>query len=185
MAQNRETTVTHNTPLPEGYAFLPKGNMYKTLHCRRLTHEAGKPVFVVEEGKKVIGIRVPKSVFFQVQTLARETLSDRRAATEQRDATLVRQAAIELDKQFPKISSGEKEMVLKHGFRKLSGRVGRTGTIPMAKKVLFAVIAHIRHEHTDYDQMMDKGINREDARRRIAKDMQGVLRLWGARGGKR
>lgn len=185
MPRKREITVASSKPMPKGYAFLPKGNQYKTLHCRRLTHETGKPLFIVEEGKKVIGIRVPKHIFFQVQSLARETLSSRRAATEQRDAALVRQAASELEKQFPNIPSGEKEMVLKHGFRKYSGRVGRTGLMPMSKKVLFAVIAHIRHKHTNYDQMLNKGMDRDEARRAIAKKTQDMLREWGAKGGKR
>jgi hypothetical protein len=184
MARKREITVSPNKPMPRGYAFLPKGNQYKTLHCRRLTHEAGKPLFVVEDKKKVIGMRVPKHIFFQVQSLARETLDDRRAATEKRDNTLVRQAEAELAKQFPKLPEVEREAILKHAFRKHSGRVGRTGLTPMSKKVLFAAIAHIRHKHTGYDAMLNRGLDRDEARRAIAKKVQDILQEWGAKGGK-
>ena len=183
MGAKREITVSSTKPMPKGYAFLPKGNQYKTLHCRRLTHEAGKPLFVVEAGNKVIGLRVPKNIFFQVQSLARETLADRREAVQKRDNVLNRQAEVELIKQFPKIPKAEKDAVLKHAFRKYSGRVGRTSTTPMSRKVLFAVIAHIRHRHTNYDAMMDRGVDREKARRAIQKEVQEKLCKWG-RGGK-
>lgn len=182
--KKREITVSPSSPLPKGYAFLPKGVQYKTLHGRKMTHEAGKPLYVVQDpkSKKALGIRIPKSIFFQVQELARETLATRRAATEKRDATLVRQAAAELEKQFPKIPEAEEEAILKHGFRKYSGRVGRTSQMPMSKKVVFAVIAHIRHKHTEYDRLMDGGMSREEARKAVAKKIQDMLRVWGQKG---
>ncbi|CAI6294203.1 unnamed protein product [Periconia digitata] len=176
----QEYTVSVNTPMPKGYAFLKKGIKYKTLHCRRLTHEAGKPVYVVENNKKLIGIRIPKSIYFHVQSLANETLPARRLATEQRDAALVRTAAAELDSQFPNIPKEDRKKILNHGFRKNSGRVGRTNQMPMSRKVLYAVVAHIRHKHTNYDQMLNDGTTREDARKKIHKKLQSILREWGA-----
>ncbi|PVI00935.1 hypothetical protein DM02DRAFT_654956 [Periconia macrospinosa] len=175
----RELVVSPNTPMPPGYTFLKKGIKYKTLHCRRLTHEAGKTVYRVEENKKVLGIRVPKSIFFRVQSLANETLPARRLATEQRDAALVRSAAAELDHQFPDIPKVDRENVLNHGFKKYSGRVGRTGQIPMPRKVLYAVIAHIRHRHTEYDHMLRDGIPRDEARKAVQKRLQSILHQWG------
>jgi hypothetical protein len=180
-----EFTVGPTAPMPQGYAFLKKGVQYKTLHCRRLTHEAGKPVYVVEHKRKVLGIRVPKSIFHHVQSLANETLPARRLATEQRDTALIRTAATEIERQFPQIPQDEKELVLKHGFKKYTGRVGRTGQIPMPRKVLYAVIAHVRHKHTGYDAMLDGGMSRDDARRAIQKPLQAMLRRWGATQGRK
>ncbi|ORY03334.1 hypothetical protein BCR34DRAFT_591627 [Clohesyomyces aquaticus] len=185
MAPTREITVTSMTPMPQGYAFLPKGNQYKTLHCRRLTREAGKTVYVVEDRKKAVGIRVPKSIFFRVQSLARETHTTRVAATERRDAALIRQAEAELHTLFPKIPKKEMEVVLKRAFRKHSGRVGRTGKEPMRKKVQLAVIAHIRHTHTEYDQLLNGGLDRQDGRKATWKKLEQVLREWGSKAGKR
>ncbi|KAF2269524.1 hypothetical protein CC78DRAFT_550880 [Lojkania enalia] len=176
----RETTVSPKVPIPKGYAFLPKGNQYKTLHCRRLTHEAKKTLYVVEDGKKVIGIRVPKNIFFRVQSLARETLSSRRAATETREGTLIRKAELEVDQLFPRIPKVERDAVLKRAFRKHSGRVGRSSQTPMPRKVRLAVIAHIRHKHTEYDVLLNKGVKREDARTAVSEKMLGILRQWGA-----
>ncbi|KAF2276404.1 uncharacterized protein EI97DRAFT_494000 [Westerdykella ornata] len=183
MPPKHEITVTADKPMPQGYAFLPKGSQYKTLHCRKLTHEAGRRVYVVVEGKgkRVLGIRVPKSIFFQVQSLARETFASRRAATAQRDNALIRQAAMAIETQFPDIPEDEKEAVLKHGFRKYSRRVGRTGQLAMEKRVNLAVIAHIRHKHTEYDKLLGEGMVKKKARLEIRKKTQAVLHEWGAK----
>ncbi|KAF2702852.1 hypothetical protein K504DRAFT_464029, partial [Pleomassaria siparia CBS 279.74] len=176
----REITVSPTAPMPRGYAFLPKGVAYKTLHCRRQTQEAGKTLYVVQANKKVLGIRVPKSIFFRVQATAKQSLPSRRLATEKRDDALVRTAATEIDKQFPKIPKTERELVLGHGFKKYSGRVGRTGQIPMPRKVVLAVIAHIRHKHTKYDEFLNNGTERDDARRAVQGKIEKMLRDWGA-----
>ncbi|KAF3038585.1 hypothetical protein E8E11_002303 [Didymella keratinophila] len=145
----KEITVSSGTPMPKGYGFLLKGNRYKTSHCRKLTHDAGKTLFVVVNAKKQqLGLRVPNFILHQVHRQAKETLLARRAAVEKRDAASIDAAAAELEELFPKMPETEKVLVLKHGFRKHSGRVGRTGTIPLPRKVLLAVIAHVRHRHT-------------------------------------
>lgn len=181
----KEITVGPSSAMPKGYGFLKKGIKYKTLHCRRLTHQAGKTVFVVEQNKKVLGIRVPRDILTHVHAQANETLSSRTLATEQRDTAALRQAGAELDKQFPRIPEQDRENVLKHGFKKYSGRVGRTSLIPLPRKVLYAVNAHVRHTHTNYDKMLAQGIKRDDARRRIQKKIQEVLKTWGPAAGRR
>lgn len=177
---HREITVSPRTPVPSGYAFLKKGIAYKTRNCRRLTQEAGKTVYVVEDNKKTLGIRVPKFIYRQVQSQANETLPARRLATDKRDAAAIRAAGIELDKLLPRIPKTDREKVLIHGFKKHSGRVGRTTQIPLSRKVLLAAVAHIRHTHTQYDGLLKKGVDRHDARKAIQKTLQDVLRAWGA-----
>ncbi|KAF1848122.1 uncharacterized protein K460DRAFT_364109 [Cucurbitaria berberidis CBS 394.84] len=140
-----ELTVHPGMPMPKGYGFLPKGIRYKTLHCRKLTHEAGKPLYIVVDKKKQVGLRAPNSIIHQVHAQAKQTLPTRRAATEKRDAADITKAAAELASQFPRMPTNEKETVLKHGFRKHSGRVGRTSLLLLSRKVLLAVIAHVRH----------------------------------------
>ncbi|KAH7396099.1 hypothetical protein BKA66DRAFT_258320 [Pyrenochaeta sp. MPI-SDFR-AT-0127] len=153
----REITVSSNTPMPKGYGFLPKGIRYKTLHGRKLTHEAGKLVYVVVDQKKQV-------------------------ATEKRDSADIAKAATEIVNQFPKIPSKQKDLVLKHGFKKFSGRVGRTKSVPMPRKVLLAVIAHVRHKHTEYDALLSDGKDRDEARRLTKKKIENVMREWGFTG---
>lgn len=181
----REVTVGPSTAMPKGYAFLRKGIQYKTLHSRRLTHEAGKTVYVVESNKKFLGIRVPKDILSRVHTQASETLAARKLATEKRDTAAIGKAAAELDSQFPKIPKHDREDVLKHGFKKHSGRVGRTTLIPLSQKVLYAVIAHIRHRHTSYDKLLSGGTSKEAARKAIQNKIRDTAREWGHKPGRR
>jgi hypothetical protein len=174
-----EITVTPSAPIPQGYGFLPKGIRYKTLHCRKLTKEAGLTLYVVVDKKTQSGLRVPKFVLSQVHAQANETLSTRRAATQKRDAADIARAAADLDVQFPKMPKSEKELVLKHGFKKHSGRVGRTAQIPLSKKVLLAVIAYVRHKHTDYDALLKNGKERDAARKATWKKIEDTMHGWG------
>ncbi|USP73060.1 hypothetical protein yc1106_00334 [Curvularia clavata] len=174
-----EITVSASAPMPKAYGFLPKGNRYKTLHCRKLTHEAARPLYIVFEKKKQIGLRAPLEILHKVHKQAKETLSTRRAATNKRDAIDIAKATAGVEEQFPKMPKNEKEIVIRHGFKKYSGRVGRTNSIPLSRKVLLAVIAHVRHRHTEYDTLLDQGIDREDARDSTRDDIERLLRKWG------
>ncbi|EUC46219.1 hypothetical protein COCMIDRAFT_93494 [Bipolaris oryzae ATCC 44560] len=174
-----EISVSVDTPMPKAYGFLPKGNRYKTLHCRKLTHNAARPLYIVFEKKKQIGLRAPLAILHTVHKQAKQTLPTRRAATNRRDATDIAKASAEVEKQFPQMPRGEHETVLKHGFKKHSGRVGRTNSIPLSRKVLLAVIAHVRHKHTKYDALLHQGIDREDARKSTRKDIERLLKKWG------
>ena len=176
----QEITVTQKSPVPKSYGFLPKGDRYKTLHCRKLTHEAGRPLYIViDDQKRTTGIRIPLHVLHKVNKQSKETLTTRRAATTKRDATDIANAAAEIDTRFPKIPASEKQAVLKHSFKKHSGRVGRTSSIPLSRKILFAVIAHVRHTQTDYDALLKSGKSREHARKITRKGIETVMRKWG------
>jgi hypothetical protein len=68
--------------------------------------------------------------------------------------------------------------VLNHGFRKHSGRVGRTSTITLSEKVLLAIIAHARHRHTGYGALLNSGKQRQVARKAMREDVDCVLQRW-------
>ena len=183
---SKEVTVCSVTPMPKGYGFLPKGIRYKTLHCRKLTRDAGKAIYVVVDAKKKpLGIRVPNFILHSVHKQAKDTLPARRAATDKRDAALITTVTAELEEQFPEMPEKERVLVLQHGFKKHSGRVGRTGTIPLPRKVLLAVIAHVRHRHTKYDSMLAHGVGKVIARKAVNKKIEGMVRDWGCVKGRR
>ncbi|RMZ68076.1 alanine and arginine rich [Pyrenophora seminiperda CCB06] len=180
-----EVTVSPLTPLPPSYTFLPKGDRYKTLHSRKLTHTANLPLYIVVSEKKPLGIRIPSSILKQVNLQAKETLSTRRAATSKRDASDVAKAVAEIAKQFPRMPVEERARVVRHGFKKHSGRVGRTGRVGLDKKVVMAVMAHARHMHTEYDALLKGGMDRMEARKATWKKIDIVMKKWGyAKGGK-
>jgi hypothetical protein len=180
----REVTVAPTAPMPKGYAFLRKGIAYKTLHCRKLTREAGEVLYVVVDNKTTLGLRAPSSVVSQVHQKANATLATRSAAIQKRDSADIAKAATEVLAQFRKIPAAEKELVLKHGFKKHSGRVGRTSSISLARKVTLAVIAHTRHKHTQYDALLRAGEARGVARKLTWKKIESVMKQWGFKDGR-
>jgi hypothetical protein len=176
---HQEITVSPSAPMPQGYAFLAKGIAYKTLHCRKLTREAGKPLYIVVDKRTTLGLRAPRHIIAQVHLQAKDTLATRRAAVGKRDAADIAKAAANLKVQFRKMFKTDQELVLMHGFKKHSGRVGRTAQIPLEKKVLLAVIAHVRHKHTEYDALLRAGTERDVARKMTRKKIESTMREWG------
>ncbi|MEH6718292.1 MAG: DUF2293 domain-containing protein [Aurantimonas endophytica] len=48
------------------------------------------------------------------------------------------------------------------------------------RAIWLAAISHIRHAHTDYDELMDDGYDRDAARFFVLDDINAVLDRWGA-----
>jgi hypothetical protein len=91
-----EPVVSIASPMPPGYKFVPKGNTYITRHCRQKTQQAHRTVYtVIDDKKKPVGIRVPKSVYVAVLQSERETHSERREAVAKRDDALERRFRVE------------------------------------------------------------------------------------------
>jgi hypothetical protein len=67
-----------------------------------------------------------------------------------------------------------------HACEKYSGRVGRSAAAKRLDDdaVQLAVVAHIRHTGTGYDELMARGIARSDACDRVRQDVDRVLRRW-------
>lgn len=78
------------------------------------------------------------------------------------------------------IPAGTEHIIAQHACEKYSGRVGRTAAAKELddEMITLAVVAHIRHMHTDYDDLLLRGVSKADARQRIRGPMQEVLRLW-------
>ena len=65
-----------------------------------------------------------------------------------------------------------------HAFEVGSGRVGRSCSVDLEVKIELAALAHIRHNHTSYDDLLNQGREREDARLEIAEGVSKVFRDW-------
>lgn len=167
--------------LPSGYAFVPKGNIYITSNCRKLTQERGRSVFIVIDAKKQqIGIGVPTDIYLGVQFKERDTRADRAANVLKRDESIAKGFQKEIMKEFPQIPSESLRKVLKIALEKGKGKVGRTGKLDIRRKVHLAVRAHIRHCETDYDTLLRNGTAREDARKQVEAKIQEVFKAWRA-----
>ncbi|TLD30850.1 hypothetical protein PspLS_02213 [Pyricularia sp. CBS 133598] len=183
-----EPMVTTSTPMPPGYHFVSKGNVYITKNCRKNTQAANKTVYVVVESLKTkriktLGIRVPADIYSEVTESERQTRTARATNVQKRDDAGLRAFELELRRLFPKAPADAAETVARHALVKRSRRVGRAGTMDMDKKVRLAVTAHIRHRHTDYDAMLSRGVPREEARTKVWGKIVEVADGWAGRPG--
>jgi hypothetical protein len=53
-------------------------------------------------------------------------------------------------------------------------------TLPPSIAVWLATVAHVRHQHTDYERLLDEGYDRESARFFVVDRINTVLTGWRA-----
>ena len=112
---------------------------------------------------------------------ARERASERRA---ERDATVDQRYRSEfahhIRELYPGCPEPESIDIAEHACQKYSGRVGRSAEAKHFDKemIALAVRAHIRHQHTKYDSLLNAGWAREDARARVSSRVDQVLADW-------
>ncbi|MCO6392225.1 DUF2293 domain-containing protein [Aliihoeflea aestuarii] len=63
--------------------------------------------------------------------------------------------------------------------RDLSGQ-RKLRDLPPSIAMWIATITHIRHEHTDYDALLDEGYDRDSARHFVIEQINTVLTTWRA-----
>src|SRR5438067_5111287 len=114
-----------------------------------------------------------------VRARRREREAERRAEL---DETFVDRFAAKIREAFPRIVAGREQKIAEHACLKYSGRIGRSA---LGKKmdehaVRLAVIAHIRHNETNYDELLGSGWERSDARGAVAEQVDAILNRWQA-----
>jgi hypothetical protein len=96
------------------------------------------------------------------------------------DQAFVRAFATAIRANYPGCPAPEATEIAEHACRKYSGRVGRTAAAKefSPEAVRLAVIAHIRHVHTDYDELLARHLDRHTARERIGGRVSAILGDW-------
>jgi hypothetical protein len=119
-----------------------------------------------------------------------ECLADSEARARRREREAARRA--ELDRQyveqfaqrvrelFPGCPANREVTIAEHACLKYSGRVGRSAAAKDLDEaaVQLAVIAHIRHAETEYDELLAGGYDRREARAEIQGAVDRVLQQW-------
>lgn len=177
-----EPTVTVRS-IPQGYAFVPKGNVFITGNCRKSTQAAHQKVYlVVSPGsdKKPLGIAVPEVIHDDVRARETETRDQRAAAVDKRDAGIKTEFEKAVQEEYPRIPADALSQVLKTALEKRKGKVGRTGTLDIELKARLAVRAHIRHCHTLYEaHLRGRTMTKGEARDAVTEEVAKVARAWG------
>jgi hypothetical protein len=81
---------------------------------------------------------------------------------------------------FPGCPIEEQRAIAEHACEKYSGRIGRSAAAKelLASAVDLAVRAHVRHVHTQYDELLARGVGREEARARVAARVADCVDTW-------
>ena len=115
----------------------------------------------------------------EVRALRQEREATRRAAL---DRQYVDQFATRVRELFPTCPTGRERDIAEHACLKYSGRVGRSASAKAldAEAVRLAVIAHVRHRETPYDEFLARGYDRWEARAAVEEAVRRVLQRWEA-----
>jgi hypothetical protein len=96
------------------------------------------------------------------------------------DSQYVNQFAARVREMFPGCPPGREVAIAEHACQKYSGRVGRSAAAKSldAEAVRLAVVAHIRHMETNYDELLMHGAERYEARDRVKIKIYDVMTRW-------
>jgi hypothetical protein len=96
------------------------------------------------------------------------------------DRELAERMTQEILALYPKCPPEEAHLIAEHTARRGSGRVGRSAAGRALKEdaLVLAVRAAIRHRKTDYDELLARGVDREDARARVLDRVEEILDRW-------
>lgn len=169
--------------------FLPPGNAALTRRARKHSTLSA----VVLKWSRARHRYERQGVLVEEAGLARaeaECLADADARARHREREALRRA--ELDQEyierfaqrvrqlFPSCPAGTEHIVAEHACLKYSRRVGRSAAARDLEEdaVRLAVLAHIRHVKTPYDQLLAAGRDRHEARRQVEDQVHSVLCQW-------
>ena len=119
-----------------------------------------------------------------------ECLADEESRARRRDRDSARRAdgdlalqarmAVEIGKLFPGCPPGRAEAIARHPAQRGSGRVGRSaaGRALGRETLELAVLASVRHQDTEYDELLMSGVDRATARDRVREQVTAVLDQW-------
>jgi hypothetical protein len=109
--------------------------------------------------------------------------AQRRRAAEARDREDVRFVAAFADavrERYPACSANAARTIAARACARYSGRVGRTAAAKAFSEeaIDLAVRAHIRHQHTKYDELLMKGWDRQEARAAVRATLDALAASW-------
>jgi len=169
--------------------YLPAGD---TALTRRSTKYSSRSMVVVRFSRSR-GRYERQGVLVEPEALARaeeectadgaERAAARRKAAVARiaqDEIFATEFAERIRELFPGCPREEAEAIASHTSQRGSGRVGRTGAgrTLTENAVTLAVVASIRHRHTNYDELLARGVDRDSARGSVRDKIDHILATW-------
>lgn len=169
--------------------FLPAGNTAMSRRARK--HSPLSAVLVrfsrARRRYERQGLLVTANALAQAEVECQADATDRAAARRhaaglraQRDREFVKSLAQAILAQYPGCPLEEAYQIARHTGQRNSGRVGRSAAARALdpKAIKLAITAHVRHQYTNYDDLLMQGVERLEARRRVRDHIDQVLNQW-------
>ncbi len=172
--------------------FLPRGDMALSRRARKHSPLSAVVVRFKRTRKRYErqGLLVTPAALAQAEAECTADAAERAARREQdaarrldEDRELVAAMAQAIRAQYPHCPPAEAQRIAAHTAERGSGRVGRSasGRALMPAALDLAVIAFIRHNHTNYDTLLMQGVERQEARDWVREQVDRVLAQWAGR----
>ena len=173
--------------------FLPSGD---TALSRRATKHSGRVGVVVRFSRsrkryERQGILVERLALETAEQECTQDADERAAARargaerrREEDRALVGRMVQQIGLLFPGCPRREAAAIAEHTAQRGSGRVGRTeaGRKLEQQALTLAVAAAVRHNHTDYDELLANGLDRATARQQVMEKVEALLAMWRRQG---
>lgn len=174
--------LDHLLYLPAGDAALTRrATKYSKLHAKVLEWSRTRKQYE-RQGILVEAEALEKA---EAECLADEDVRQRRrereaVRREERDEEFVYAFGSHILRLFPQCPAAVADQIAEHACRKYSGRVGRSAAAKEFDEnaISLAVRAHVRHAHTNYDELLLNGHDRGEAREAVAGKVETVLAKW-------
>jgi len=171
--------------------FLPSGDAALTRRARKYATLAAVVLKWARARKRYErqGLLVEAQALDQAE---QDCLADSEARQRRRAREAIRRERLDRDytarfalrvcKLFPGCPSGREVAIAEHACLRCSGRIGRTAWARRfdEEAVRLAVVAHIRHVETPYDELLMMGHDRREARDIVTDKVDRILEQWGA-----
>ena len=171
--------------------FLPSGNAALTRRARKYATLAAVVLKWTRARKRYErqGLLVEAQALEQAE---KDCLADSEARQRRREREAIRRERLDRDYQdrfavrvcelFPGCPTGRDAVIAEHACLKCSGRIGRTAWAKRfdEEAVRLAVVAHIRHAETPYDELLMMGHDRWEARDIVTDKVDRILEQWEA-----
>jgi hypothetical protein len=169
--------------------FLPAGDTALTRRARKHSSLAAVVVRFNRRRKRYErqGLLVSEEAIGKAESECAADAPERAAARARaevarlaEDREFIASLAQAICERHPGCPAAEARLIAAHAGCRSSGRVGRSaaGRALDGTAVDLAVIAHIRHTHTNYDLLLMRGTARMDARALIREKIDRVLEKW-------
>jgi len=172
-------------------AFLPSGNVAMTRRSKKYSSLSAVVLKWSRTRRRYErqGLLVENSAIIKAEKEC-EADADKRKKRQEKaairneklDREYIADFSTRIRELFPSCPPGREKSIAEHACRKYSGRVGRSSNAKQLnkKEVTLAVIAHIRHTETNYDELFS-GIGKAEKceiRKSVSGKVNKILQKW-------